>query len=233
MNIESPEWASKTDLTLLPSNELFVFYGSLSSIGSVNIEQYLTTDELSKAHRMVVSQQVMWIATHTWLRVLCAKLIDTYPLEVVFQTSESGKPYLENREFKFNISHTGSGFLIAISRQSIGVDLEEKLFSDHSDALDFAFSDEEKRFCKNGEMNQNRFYTVWTAKEAYCKALGIGLTDNLRELNVVGKHANSILKSGFSCGTFFCPNGEIASVVFPSSIAKVCYFNLDNTPLLF
>ncbi|MBN1552250.1 4'-phosphopantetheinyl transferase superfamily protein [bacterium] len=102
---------------------------------------------------------------------------------IVFQYSEFGKPYLASPDTSlvFNCSHSGNIAIIAISRKvdCLGVDVEQiRFLADMEDAMETVFSYEEIQ--KINRVSTDRkpemFFTLWTRKEAYLKALGSGLS---------------------------------------------------------
>ena len=98
------------------------------------------------------------------------------------------------------------------------------------DVADICFSEIEKVFLKSSE--EDYTLAVWTAKEASLKAIGVGLVDDLSLINVVGDSQNVICKNGFSSQTFYCPNGEISTVVYSPLIINVQFFKLPSSFLL-
>jgi len=90
-----------------------------------------------------------------------------------------GKPYIDNeRYFNFNISHSESYVVIAISRYKIGIDIEKNKKTDFAIAERF-FTKNEYQYIKSFTTEPDRinaFYMLWTLKESYVKALGKGLS---------------------------------------------------------
>ena len=107
-----------------------------------------------------------------------------------FSYGKYGKPFLDHNltDLKFNISHSQDFMVCGISKGfEIGVDIEfirrdipiEELqtyvFSP-SERVNFnSLSDKEKILM---------FFKTWTYKEAFVKAIGIGLTKNLTEIEL-------------------------------------------------
>lgn len=89
-----------------------------------------------------------------------------------------GKPYIDNvRYFKFNVSHSESYVVIAISKYKIGIDVEMNKKTDFAIAERF-FTKNEYQYIKSFTTESekiNAFYMLWTLKESYVKALGKGL----------------------------------------------------------
>lgn len=99
-----------------------------------------------------------------------------------------GKPYTLNTPAHFNISHSGNYTVLAVSDKPIGIDMEiirdfsailaKKLFND--DELRYIAGDNPSR--KKSTM-QRCFYEIWTAKEAYLKYTGKGLSGGVNSFS--------------------------------------------------
>lgn len=111
---------------------------------------------------------------------------DVSPDQWRFSTNEHGKPHISApvaRPLQFNLSHTSGMIVLAIARNGeVGVDVERQLRGE--DSLELAhmanrfFSPREAReLCALPLQQQaDRFYDLWTLKEAYVKACGRGLS---------------------------------------------------------
>jgi len=96
----------------------------------------------------------------------------------------------------------------------IGVDIEMLNGSeDLPSMVNYAFSDDEALSCRYGE-NQGRFAEIWTLKEAFLKAVGVGLVDRLTSVTVSVNVRNDILRHQLNQKTFSCPHGETGSLVY-------------------
>lgn len=108
--------------------------------------------------------------------------------------NENGKPTLDF--CFFNIAHSGDFAVCAVSDYPVGVDIERegsfKLREKYMllTALESEYVNE--RDC------DNRFYTLWTRKEAYIKAKGGKLSDAARAELVTPDFKLKDIYSGFS-----------------------------------
>ncbi|WP_426351310.1 4'-phosphopantetheinyl transferase family protein [Alloiococcus sp. CFN-8] len=93
------------------------------------------------------------------------------------------KPSLKNHpRIHFNISHCSSAIAVAISAVApIGIDIEAiREYSPYS--LQRCFSKEEADYIKNS-MNPNKeFFRLWTLKESYVKAIGLGMSYPMKKV---------------------------------------------------
>ncbi|KAJ3159601.1 hypothetical protein HDU86_001610 [Geranomyces michiganensis] len=127
--------------------------------------------------------------------------------DVVLQRTPLGKPELISPmmpNLLFNVSHHGSWAVMACSAHAsmLGVDvgyIDEAVLSDPEfySAFDHCFTPAEWAWIRsNPALQLARFYRLWTLKEAYVKAVGVGLgLDLMRvEFEVKGDdHSNIVV----------------------------------------
>jgi 4'-phosphopantetheinyl transferase len=92
-----------------------------------------------------------------------------------------GKPFFltDGERVEFSISHSGDYVVCMMSAGPLGVDVEWIRPMDGE--LAGFFLPEEQRYLEGlpvAERNRG-FFTLWTMKESYCKALGSGIVDGL------------------------------------------------------
>ena len=109
------------------------------------------------------------------------------PVEIHLIKGPHGKPMLSEGSVQFNLSHSGSCALVGVSSVPVGIDVEDmskprktedlrrRFFSDREnaeiDALPVALQEE-------------AFFHCWTRKEAYLKAIGLGIGIPLKSFSV-------------------------------------------------
>ncbi|QUI23831.1 4'-phosphopantetheinyl transferase superfamily protein [Vallitalea pronyensis] len=92
-------------------------------------------------------------------------------------SNEYGKPFIDSRfRFQYSISHSDRWVVCVINDQPIGIDIERIKPIDLR-IVDRFFSKSEQKFLAESNINERleRFYTIWTLKESYIKAVGKGL----------------------------------------------------------
>ena len=97
-----------------------------------------------------------------------------------------GKPYFEDSNVHFNVSHSGMYVIIAVSEYNIGIDIQ-KIKSDKHRIAEKNFMPSECDYINNATNEkdvQQRFCEVWTTKEAYLKCVGIGLRKPLNSFEI-------------------------------------------------
>ena len=120
-------------------------------------------------------------AAHDFVRRHIAQLTGREPSQLVFGRTKRGKPYVDNAGICFNISHSGGVVAAAFSECEIGVDIEAlRPVNERIAARYFAASD--RRYLAmtaDPQERRRRFFEMWTAKEAYLKRFGVGLSGGL------------------------------------------------------
>jgi len=124
-------------------------------------------------------------------RILLCRRLGVPPNEIRFEHGRHGKPYLgPHQRAQFNISHSGDLLLFAFAFETeIGVDVER--LRARPRALQLAqhyFSREEADGIRLASSPDRAFLTLWTRKEAYLKAVGCGLTGDLKSVQISWPH---------------------------------------------
>ena len=108
---------------------------------------------------------------------------------IEFGTNNYGKPFLLcNQDYHFNISHTRNMIVVAISNKAVGVDVEKIRDVDTNIANRFFTEPELKHIEKTQDNICERFFEIWTKKEAYIKYIGKGLSISLNSFDVTDKN---------------------------------------------
>ncbi|HYC04070.1 MAG TPA: 4'-phosphopantetheinyl transferase superfamily protein [Azospirillaceae bacterium] len=122
------------------------------------------------------------------LRLLLGRRTGTAPEALVFEEGPQGKLALAGGPH-FNLSHCRGQGLIGIGDRPLGVDVErEDRTVDWRGLCRMVAAPREVEAIEAApEHDRARlFMSLWTAKESYVKALGIGIGHPLREVQVIG-----------------------------------------------
>jgi 4'-phosphopantetheinyl transferase len=114
--------------------------------------------------------------------MICEKL-KVNNKQLSFYTNEYGKPFINNTiNIHFNVSHAAEWVLCAISNAEIGIDIELIQPID-LDIAKYYFSDIEYMdlLKKRDAEKIPYFFDLWTLKESYIKARGMGLSIPLKD----------------------------------------------------
>ena len=115
-----------------------------------------------------------------WQHILADILKKDYGVENCppILKDEYGKPYIENHEVEFNVSHSGEYLAIAVSEFPVGVDIQEP--KNIKDGM-FRKVVQEEETELIGDNRQKDFLRLWTLKESFVKAEGKGLRISLKD----------------------------------------------------
>lgn len=101
---------------------------------------------------------------------------------IPYRYNEKGKPV--NDKFFFSISHSGEYAVCACAATPVGVDIQKIKKANIEIAKRF-FSDDEFEYVKNGHNKDERFFEIWTKKEALVKAFGQGIDADFSKFSVL------------------------------------------------
>lgn len=145
--------------------------------------QSLNTAERARASRYLSRRDgARFAASRAALRVVLGGYLSVSPAGLRFGTGPSGRPVLAApgpAGLEFSLARTAGLALIALSLRPVGADIEE--VRPHPGLADIAaarFGPAEAACIASGcgGTALTSFYRHWTAKEAYLKAIGLGLT---------------------------------------------------------
>ena len=150
----------------------------------------LDGDETQRAARFKVeSAHKQFVTSHAFTRLVLAPYLGIRPTGIRFKLAEHGKPEIEDQALQFNLSHTDGAAVVAISvSPAVGVDVER--VRENVEAIDLAkrfFSVPEVEWLQSQPSPEiaNSFFSCWTAKEAYIKGCGIGLSMPLANFSLI------------------------------------------------
>lgn len=130
-----------------------------------------------------------FVARRGLMRAHLGQELGIAPQMVRIATDEHGKPFLcDDPDLAFNLSHSNGLALLATMRGgAIGCDIEwrnPELACPHVAGRLFAPEEYEALTSLPSEQWIASFYNCWTRKEAYVKALGLGLSYPLHAFTV-------------------------------------------------
>jgi 4'-phosphopantetheinyl transferase len=177
----------------LPLSDLEVYYGITKNLFSkqMDLGNFLTNDERSRAEKFLFDEdRNTYLICHGLLRMILSWKLNKNPLEVTFTIDENSKPGLDGNPLYFNITHVRDAFAIAISKHYyVGIDMEN--WDQDIDFLPIIkeyFSIRECKFILETKTDsQDRFFLLWTRKEALLKAIGTGIVTDLAQIEVVNR----------------------------------------------
>lgn len=201
-------------------------------------ERLLNKYEWQRAEKFVFEKdRHAFIIRQAVLKELLEGYLDIKAEEVYFEFDEYGKPRMDaGVEMHFNLSHSDGMVMYAFSKdQDVGVDIErmregvefdkivENYFSDIERDVYFGFRRDERA---------KSFYTGWTRKEAYLKAIGLGLSKSLDKFSVsmVPNSSGGVIKGDEDWWVVDvdCPDEYQAAMSTFGELDRVDYFKVHT-----
>lgn len=192
----SLSWSTPPDQLTLAAKDVHVWRVSLDQTTAIaeRLRQLLSPDEHVRANRFHFERDRQhFILGRGYLRSILSGYLEIPPEEIQFSYGAQGKPQLATSSaqihpFNFNLAHSGSLALYAFTRVGeIGVDLEQIRpdFTGDDIAERFFSASEVARLNElSAELRPEAFFNCWTRKEAFIKAIGIGLSLSLDQFDV-------------------------------------------------
>jgi 4'-phosphopantetheinyl transferase len=173
----------------------------------------LSTREIHRAGQFIFDKdRVLYLLSHALVRVMLSAFCYVRPHEWQFSEDSYGKPHVCDGfpKLRFNLTHTeGLIACVVSSNHEVGVDAE---FMDATVDLDIArnyFSQSEIEHVEKApkEAIHEVFFDIWTLKESYIKAIGLGLSVPLNSFSIslrTGHEPALSFTSGSSDDTSMC-----------------------------
>ena len=150
----------------------------------------LSSDERDRAERFHFNRDCSrFTTTRAALRLLIGKYLSASPQEITFAYSGYGKPRLsDDVGFQFNVSHTKDMAMFAFTRiGEVGIDVERhrqvKMLDGMAERC-LAAPQYQQFSSLTDEAKESAFFRFWTRKEAVIKAVGLGLSQPLKDFDV-------------------------------------------------
>lgn len=148
----------------------------------------LSEDERARAKRFHFPRhRRRFTVAHSILRLILARYLNKNEM-LEFDKNTYGKPHLVHYpHLQFNLSHSGDTAMIAIGRQfPLGIDVEHFSARPYHGIATNLFSTSEIQFLKNTHPSLLPlvFFTIWVQKEAFIKAVGMGLSYPTQQFSV-------------------------------------------------
>ncbi|SHF25986.1 4'-phosphopantetheinyl transferase [Seinonella peptonophila] len=151
----------------------------------------LSTMEQEQARRFVFTDdQNRYIVIHGICRLILSRYMNCFPQSIRYGTEQNGKPILiqaEEPTIHFNLSHSATKAVIALSFSQVGIDVEKMKENIPLDELVphfMSMKEREEFYWLPRTVKTAAFYRCWTRKEAYVKAIGHGLSYPIKEIDV-------------------------------------------------
>ena len=199
-----PRLSGLFDLNL-ESSDLHIWHASLDPVPEQleYLQSVLSVDEQKRSQKFRFwRHKRRFMAGRGILRVLLGRYLKMDPEEIYLQYNEYGKPYLPVGNPQFNLANCRDlALYVFCLNADIGVDLEcIRSIEDVSGIASRFFSPSENAVLKSAPTDQQLelFFTYWTLKEAYIKAVGQGLSYPLDsfEISITEKDGDRVFQIG-------------------------------------
>ncbi len=186
-------WKTVHTVPELTHDSVHVWKMMLSDCRATSSIEILSKDEIKRAERFHFQMdRDRFIYTRSILRRLLAHYCEVEARAIQFAYNSHGKPSLYNleqtEEICFNVTHSQDMAMFAVTRgYQVGIDVEYTRDTvEYLKLAQIVFSEKEYLALSrlSGTALKRRFYRYWTCKEAFVKAIGIGLSFSLADFTV-------------------------------------------------
>jgi len=180
----------------LNESDVHIWCRSTSSLDEEVVkaaDRYLSIEEQARRDRLrFEADRRDFTLAHDLLRRTLSKYSDLLPGDWRFSANEYGKPSIDSvdprlKALSFNISYTRGCVACAIALNApLGVDVERIEQSQRlQEVADQYFSEEEAAWLRqcSHELRNVRIIELWILKEAFLKAIGVGLYGSLHDIS--------------------------------------------------
>jgi len=160
------------------------------------LRDLLSDQEIKRLDRLKIhSKKDEFLSSRGILRIILSLYTGKDPDRIKLGSTSAGKPILPGSPIEFNVSHSRDMFICGISVKSkIGLDIQEvysissldKIVSNYLSPAEYQYLEN----LQSSDMRQDHFFAIWTAKEAYLKAVGDGIKENFNQVSLIPDSAD-------------------------------------------
>ena len=157
---------------------------------AAGLKEHLTEDEIQRHARLKIPEKKdQFLNSRGILRLILSSYLDISPGLIQIESNSSGKPYLPDSDLSFNLSHSGDLLLYGFClKANIGVDIQEVYHIASIESMikkTISFKEQSYLERVSTKKRLDAFFDIWTAKEAYIKALGDGFQQDLTAISLI------------------------------------------------
>lgn len=229
----------------LKMGDVHVWKISLEGAVEPNEFTSLSDDEILKIDRLRSQRHRAYaVSMKEQLRALLSCYMGLLPSDIRFQQAAFGKPYIIDSPISFNVSHSGSMALVAITlEKELGVDIENWRHLDNLEGMvcrNFSKAEQAQWLNIADDERMSTFFNIWTCKEAFIKATGRGLGLGVSRCGFSLSQPNQLLEcpdeygdvSRWTCVSIDVGDQTSASLIVKSNRCQpiIYTFDPDNPP---
>lgn len=185
----------------VPDAGIGIWIARLSSLQDhyERLRKVLSREELQRSASFYFERdRLRFILSRGMLRELLGHYLQRSPSGILFSFNAFGKPMISSkggRQSEFNLSHSGGLVSVIIGDMPVGVDIEHIRPGVDTDSLCrnyFSAEETETYFRTVPDERKALFFRIWTRKEAFMKAVGLGLAIPLKSFSVIGDNITPV-----------------------------------------
>jgi len=158
-------------------------------------------------------------------RMICCKKLSLSNKDLGFYTLKYKPLLINDSSIHFSISHSQNLIAVSFSENNIGLDIE-RIQDAPFYLINYIFHPYECEYInKNNNLNELRFFEIWTKKEAFGKYTGSGLDYNLEEFNTISKK----VKKNFYTSVY---KNYILSI-YSKNISTIKFINITEIDIFY
>jgi 4'-phosphopantetheinyl transferase len=195
-------WLPCNKTPVLEKDEVHIWLGAFDHSAPLApaVINLLSEKEHARASRFRFRMdQSRYASSRAMLKTILGLYLSIHPEEVILACDSPKKPVLDGRfggTLQFNLSHTDELTALAlVSGKDIGIDIEKVKTSIDCNGIARRFFTRREAAAIQAALPESRtdtFFTCWVRKEALTKAIGSGLSMDLRELEVLGQPGEKV-----------------------------------------
>jgi 4'-phosphopantetheinyl transferase len=177
--------AKAGNVVKLQSDDIHLWFAFLEECAEpALVDEYLlllSTDERERYDRFHFDvDRRHFLLTRALVRTVLSRYVATRPRDWRFHANRYGRPHIANvdsnsQHLSFNLSHTDGLVLLGVTAErQLGVDVESMTRSIPPEPADFLAAREVEAL--RSRDRPSLFWDIWTLKESYIKARGLGLS---------------------------------------------------------
>ncbi|SMD41576.1 4'-phosphopantetheinyl transferase [Aquiflexum balticum DSM 16537] len=212
------------------SNEIHVVRINISkNLHQVsNHKNLLTYPEKQKLSRIIRQEDKnIFLCSQVMKRIVCGHYLNFPHDEISFDFTENKKPFISGQpDFHFNISHSGDWMTMIISKYPCGIDVEKiQPDFDFEGVIQLTFHPEEIGYIFQNPDQTKAFFRIWTIKESFLKATGVGLIDNLSDLNMMKNSTPLANLNPWQIQSFIIDGNYWCSICYQAQNPKIKFYD--------
>ena len=190
-----------------------ILISDITEVSSLELKEWFDNSSPEKQKEIsavkVEKKRIEHVVSDHLKRKALADYCGADPLGIEFSVSEKGKPFAENVDAFFNISHSGNLVVCAVSDKEIGIDIEKIREINPRVCEKFAAPDEIEYI----NSKPNGLFEIWVLKEAYFKCTGSGLGKDVKSVQfIISGNEVECSDKNYTCSFIEIADGYVCAV---------------------